>query len=200
MKFFKYLLYTILALVVIFFAVGLFTSTISYGHEIQVNKPVSEAWAVSQDESKYDQWLQGFKSMELIEGEKFAPGSKYKIIVTPGEGQPDFEMIETLVSIEENDHVSMSFDNVAMICDQKYTFSENDGVTTVTTDSKVMGKGIVNRSLFALMEMLGGAFTKQETKNIEALKVLIEENTTDYYPEPIEMDSIAAPLEAEAEG
>jgi hypothetical protein len=30
--------------------------------------------------------------------------------------------------------------------------------------------------------MLGGAFKKQEVKNIEALKMVIEENPTDYYP------------------
>jgi len=34
--------------------------------------------------------------------------------------------------------------------------------------------------MFAAMEMLAGGFTSQETKNFEALKKLIEENTTDY--------------------
>jgi len=37
------------------------------------------------------------------------------------------------------------------------------------------------RSMFAIMETLTGSFTKQETKNIEALKNVIEENTTNYY-------------------
>ena len=48
------------------------------------------------------------------------------------------------------------------------------------------------KSMFALMEMLGGSFTAQEAKNFEALKVLINENTKDYYPAP-------EPMEAEPE-
>ena len=37
--------------------------------------------------------------------------------------------------------------------------------------------------MFAIMETLGGAFSKQEQKNMDALKKLINENTDDYSPE-----------------
>ncbi len=190
MKILKYLLYAIIGLVVIFFAIGLIKSSVNYGHEITVNKPIKEAWAVTQDQSKYAQWLEGFKSMELISGEEGVVGSKYKVIVNPGEGQADFEMIETLVDIKEFDYVKMDFDSEAMEFKQTISFKENDGKTTVKTDSKVIGKGIMSRSIFAIMETLGGAFTAQETKNIEALKKVIEENKTDYYAVPEkELDS-----------
>ena len=184
----KNLLFLIIGLVLICLAIGFVNPSVQYGHEITVNKSVEEAWAVSQDESKYGEWLEGFKSMELISGEKFKEGSKYKIIVDPGEGQPEFEMTETLVSIKEFDHVEMSFDSEMMDFHQIMTFAENDGKTTVKTDSKVIGKSIVTRSMFALMEMFGDAFQTQEAKNIEALKKVIEENTTDYYPEPEVME------------
>jgi hypothetical protein len=178
MKILKYVLFAILALVVLFFALGLFKSTVSYGHEITVDKPVQEAWAVTQDESKYGQWLEGFKSMELIEGEPGKVGSKYKVIVQP-EGQPDFEMIETVVSMAEYEHVEMHFASEAMDFEQTISFAESDNGTTITSDSKVMGKGIMTRSMFALMGMFG-AFQAQEEKNFEALKALINENSTDY--------------------
>ena len=184
MKILKVLLYTFLGLVLLFLIIGLLKPSVSYGHEIKVNKPVEEAWAVTQDESKYAQWLDGFQSIELISGEKNAEGSKYKVIVDPGEGQPEFEMIETLVSLKEFEHVTMSFDSEAMDFLQTISFKEEDGLTSVKTDSKVIGKNIMTRSMFAIMEMLGGSFTAQETKNVEALKKLIEENTTDYYPDP----------------
>jgi hypothetical protein len=158
--------------------------SVSYGHEITVNKPIKEAWAVSQDDSKYDQWLDGFKSIDLISGDKGTVGSKYKVVVSPGEGQPDFEMIETIASIEEFDHVKLDFDSDFMDFEQTISFKETDGMTTVTTDSKVIGKNIMSRSMFAIMELLGGTFTAQETKNIDALKKVMEENTTDYYPVP----------------
>lgn len=179
-----------LVLVILFFSMGVFKPSVSYGHEISVDKPQKEAWAVGQDESKYDQWLAGFQSMELIEGEKFKEGSKYKIIVKPGDDQPVFEMIETLVSYDEFEKVVMHFDSEFMDFEQTMYFTDENGKTTVKTDSKVIGKGIMTKSMFAIMETFGGSFTAQEKKNIEALKKVIEENTTDYYPSSVESSSV----------
>ena len=119
MKILKYLLFGVLGLIVIFFGIGLISPSVSYGHEVSVNKSVEEAWAVSQDETKYAEWLAGFQSIELLEGEKGAVGSKYRVIVNPGEGQPEFEMIETVMSVEEFDHVTMHFDNEMIIASDK---------------------------------------------------------------------------------
>lgn len=185
MKILKYLLFLIVGLVIIFFAIGFLKPSVNYGHEITVNKSLKEAWAVQQDESKLGEWLAGFKSIDLISGEAGEVGSKYKVVVNPSEGQPDFEMVETIVSKEEFDHMELSFDSEMMLFDQTTSFSEADGKTTIKTDSKVSGKGMVMRSLFALMEMFGSAFQTQEVKNVEALKKVIEENMTDYYPAPI---------------
>lgn len=193
MKILKYLLFLIIGLLLIFLAIGLMNPSVQYGHTITANKSVEEAWGVAQDESKYGQWLEGFKSMELISGEKYKVGSKYKIVVDPGEGQPEFEMIETLVAVKEFDHIEMNFDSEMMDFHQIMSFSEDNGKTIVKTDSKVMGKSLPMRAMFALMEMFGSAFQKQEAHNMEALKKLIEGNTTDYYPEPVEVEKENAP-------
>ena len=182
MKVLKILLYVILSIIVIFLLVGFIHPTVSYGHEINVDKPVKEAWAVTQDESKYHQWLEGFQSIELISGENGAVGSKYKVIVNPSEGQDDFEMIETVVSLKEFDHVTLSFDSDMMDFEQTISVSGTGNNATVKTESKVTGKNFIMRSMFAVMERLTGSFTTQEVKNIEALKTVIEKNYTDYYP------------------
>lgn len=182
MKILKYLLIAIVALVLIFFAIGYLNPSVQYGHEITVDKSVEEAWAVAYDESKYNQWLEGFQSIELLSGEKGEVGSTYKVVVNPGEGQPLFEMIETVASKKDFDHVTLHFESDMMNFEQTMYYTDNDGVVTVRTDSKVMAKSAPMRSMFALMEMLGGAFQKQEAKNIDALKTVIDENTTDYYP------------------
>ena len=189
MKALKYILYIILALVVLFFGIGIVQPSVSYGHEIAVDKAVKEAWAVTQDESKYGQWLEGFESIELIEGELGQPGSKYKVVVKPSDGQPEFEMTQTVGSIKEFEIVELLFDSEFMDFEQKILFSESDGETTVKSESKVMAKGLVMRSMFAIMETFAGAFTAQEKKNFEALKKLIDENTTDYYPLPEVLES-----------
>ena len=102
--------------------------------------------------------------------------------MNPGEGQPDFEMIETIVSKKDADHIQLSFDSEMMLFDQTTTFSEKDGKIKIKTDSNVKGKGMMMRSIFALMEMFGGSFKAQEAKNLEALKKVINENTTNYFP------------------
>ena len=199
MKILKYILYSIAGLVILFFAIGFIKPTVNYGHEITVNKPLKEAWAVSQDESKFGQWLDGFKSIELISGEEGAVGSKYKVVVNPGDGQSDFEMIETVVSKKEFDHVELHFDSDVMDFDQTIFYSETDNKTSIKTESTVSGKSIMMRPVFALMEMFLGAFQAQEEKNIEALKNVIEENTTDYYPAPIVTEDQVIPSEEVSE-
>ena len=79
--------------------------------------------------------------------------------------------------------------------EQLITFSETEEGVSIKTESKVIGKGMMMQSMFAMMEKMGGAFTMQETKNQNALKKVIEENTTDYYPvvaeEPISEVEVA---------
>ena len=193
MKILKYILIVIVGLVLGFLLVGLLNPSVDYGHEITVTKSAKDAWGVTQDDSKYSQWLEGFQSMELISGEKGAVGCKHKVIVNPGEGQEDFELIETVIAVEEFEYIEMNFTSETMDFEQIISFSEADGKTTVKTETKVFGKGMMMRSMFAMMESLSGSFQAQEVKNIEALKTLIEENTTDYYPAPViveEVDSI----------
>ena len=187
MKILKYLLGAFAVLLVLYFAMGIMNPSVSYGYEIEVDKPIKEAWAVAKDESKYTEWLDGFSSMEHLTGDYGQVGSTYKVIVIPEEGQPPFEMIETITSQKEFDHITMHFDSEMMDFEQTINYSENDGKTVIKTDSKVLGKGIMMRSMFATMEKLFGAFTQQEGKNMEQLKKLIEANTTDYYPPPAEI-------------
>ncbi len=176
MRALKYILIGILILFLVFLSFGLFNKSISYGSRIEVNKPIEAVWAVSQDASQYDQWLAGFQSMEHLSGDYMKPGSTYKIIVVPQEGAKPFEMIETLNAIKTNDHVDMSFASEMMDFEQVMKFKETDSGTVITTESEVIGKGIMNRAMFAMMEVLGGSFTKQEQANMDALKALIEKS------------------------
>ena len=182
MKVFKFLISLILILALLFIAVGFIKPTVHYGHEIVVDKPAKEAWAIHADDAKYAQWLDGFKSIDLINGKHNEIGSQYRVVVSPGEGQPDFEMIETIVDKKDYDYIDLSFDSNRMTFDQRTSFVEDAGQTAIKTESHVSGKGIMMKSMFALMDILGGSFQAQEEKNIEALKNVINNNTTDYYP------------------
>jgi len=174
MKFLRTFLIVIASLALVFASYGYFKKSVNYGAEISVNKPISEVWDLHKDHTKFDQWLEGFKSIEHLTGEKDAIGSTYKVIVNPGEGQDDFEMIETVVGFKENEYVDLHFDSDMMVFEQKTSFKESGGQTIVTTESKASGKGIAMRAMFGAMEMFAGSFAKQEQKNLDALKKMIE--------------------------
>lgn len=193
-KFLKYFLFVILGLILLYFLIGFVP--VKYDYEIEVDKPLNEVWAVVQDDSKYDQWLEGFRSIELISGTQNEVGSKYKVIVEPQPGS-EFEMTQTLLAIDEFKKVDMHYDSEFMDFLYTITFSESDGKSKVRTDSNVKGKNFLMKPMFSLMEMLGGAFSAQEGKNMEALKKVIEENTTDYYP--VEIEEVLEVEEGESE-
>jgi len=178
----KIILLVLLLLICFLIVLGLVKSTLHYGHEITVNKPIEEAWSVHQDPAKLELWLDGFKSIEHLSGTKHAVGSTYKVIVHPSENEPEFEMIETINSVKAFDHINLNMDSKMMSFDQTTSFEQvNEKTTNIKTASQVTGKGFMMKVMFAAMDLFTDSFQKQEEKNIEALKRVIESNTKDYF-------------------
>ncbi|MBT8376493.1 MAG: SRPBCC family protein, partial [Bacteroidia bacterium] len=75
MKILQYILGIIAFLVIAFFLLGLIKQDVNYDCEIMVDKPLAEAWAVSQDESKMADWLDGFQKVEPISGTQGTVGA-----------------------------------------------------------------------------------------------------------------------------
>lgn len=91
----------------------------------------------------------------------------------------------------------MLFDSEMMDFEQKILFSEQEDGVHIKTESLVIGKGLSSKAMFAIMEMAGGAFTAQEAKNMNNLKKVIEENSSDYSsePDPVVSDSLEVIVE-----
>lgn len=175
MKFLKYLLIILAVLVVGFFLVGLIKPEISYTNEVTVNKPLAESWAVSQDESKMKDWLQGYQKMEHVSGTPGTVGAVSDVhFVNGGE-----EMIirETITAIVPNESIAMTFDSDFMVMDYIITMKPDDGKTKIETKSDVEGNGMFAKSIVAIMN---GSFETQEQTNLEKLKNTIEENSSPY--------------------
>lgn len=186
MKYLKYLLGIIVLAAVVFFGRGLLTPNVSYGSEITVDKPLAEAWAVANDESKVQEWLKGLTSVEHVSGEQGAVGAVTKY--TFSQNGEESTIMETLKAIRPNEHVAMDFvmEDV-MHMDYKMDFSEVDGKTVIKSSSVTTGVGLFMRSMVSFMK---GSMQAQEDENMSNLKALIASNTTDYFPEP---EPIAAP-------
>ncbi len=194
MKILKITLGIIALLVIGFFLMGVFTPEVNYTTEVEVNKPVKEAWGVFMDESKADQWLDGYLGSEMISGNANEVGAVAKIRMEH-EGEV-MEMNEEITAFKEFEQHAMTFTNEAMVNHVDVRFAaKGDNTTTITTATEFIGQGAIMRSMFALMK---GSFKPVSEDMNAKLKKLIEENTTDYYPEPVlEAEAISAEAAAE---
>ena len=182
MKYLKYILGIIVLLVLVFFGRGLLAPVISYSSEITVDKSVKEAWAVMNDESKTSQWLKGITKTEHVSGEKGTIGAVTKYTFTDN-GQ-ESNIVETIKAISPNENIAMDFEmEGVMYMDYNVDFWEKDGKTHIKSSTKTNGIGLLMRSMISFMKK---SMQAQEDENLNNLKILIEENTTDYFPEPEE--------------
>jgi len=181
MKYLKYLLGIIALLGIIFIVKGFLTPSVTYSSEIVVDKPIEEAMAVMQDESKVSEWLTGIKDMEHISGKKNTVGAVTKY--TFDENGQESTIIETITAIQPNEYMAMSFVlEEVMEMDYKVDFNNKDGKTYIKSTTITRGSGWFMRSMVSFMQ---SAMQAQEDENMNKLKKLIDENTTVYFPAPV---------------
>ena len=177
MKYLKYILGILAILIIGFFLLGLIKSELSYESEITVGKSLAESWAVSQDEEKMSDWLEGFQKIEHVSGTPGTVGSVSDVyFITDGQ-----EMVirETITEIVPNESVSMTFESDFMDMDYKLDMISIDNKTKINSSTIVKGNGMLSKSLIALME---GSMKTQEDKNLSNLKKTIENNSKTYLP------------------
>lgn len=178
MKYLKYLLTLLTLIALLFIGKGLLTPTIEYTSEIIVNKPVQEAWAVMNDESKISEWLKGITNVEHVSGEKGKVGAVTKY--TFEENGQESIVMETMKTIRPNEQAAMDFVvEGAMTMDYKVDFSEQDGKTHIKSTTIAKGDGLFMQSMLSFMK---GTMRIQEEENMNNLKTLIETNRTNYFP------------------
>ena len=179
MKYLKYIVGFIALLFLLFIGRGLLTPFISYESEITVDKSNKEAWAVMNDESKIHEWLQGITNIEHVSGEKGNVGAITRYTFN-NDGQESI-ILETIKSITPNEQITMVFKmEGVMVMDYQLDFSNQNGKTHIKSSTINKGEGIIMRSMIPFMK---SSMKTQEDENMSNLKKLIEENTTNYFPE-----------------
>jgi len=183
MKFLKYLFLVLAILILLFVGRGLLTPSIDYTSEISVDKPLKEAWAVMSDPSRAAEWLEGVQEINHVSGEVGTVGAvtEYTFLQSGQESK----VIETITSIRPDEQIQMEFDAPGVM-DMNYVvdYSEVDGKTNIKSSTVVEGQGFFMK---CLIPWIKGTMISQEEKNLANLQKLINENTTNYFPEPTEM-------------
>lgn len=188
MKYSKYILVVLAVLVVGFFLLGIIKPTLAYECEIEVEKSAEESWAVIEDEEKLAEWLPGFQKIELVSGTPGTVGAVSNVYFE-NDGQ-QMKVQETITEVIPNESMSMIFEDDFMTMDYKISLSSADGKTKISSNTTALGNGMMSKSIMALM---GSMFDEQEQANLEKLKIAIEQNTKDYFPqeeEVVENDEI----------
>ena len=182
MKYLKYLLGLFAVIALLFIGKVILTPSLSYNSEIIVNQSINEAWAVMNDESKISQWLKGIKAVEHISGKKGAVGAvtKYTFV----EDGQESTVLETIKVIRANEHITMDFVmEGVMVMNYQVDFTAKDGKTHIKSSTVTKGIGMFMRSMVSFMK---STMQAQEDENMNNLKKLIEGNTTNYFPVPVE--------------
>ena len=186
MKYLKYVLVVIAILVIGFLALGLIKSQLSYDCEIIVEKPITESWAVIQDQEKLSEWLIGLQKIEHVSGTPGTVGAVSDVYFKT-DGQ-ETTIRETITDIVPNESISMSYGSDFMNMDYNMAMTFINGKTKISTSTTAKGNGMISKSIMAL---IGSSFKTQEESNLTHLKKTIESNSKNYFPaneEIIEID------------
>ena len=113
----------------------------------------------------------------MVSGQKGEIGSVTKYTFS-NKGQESY-IYETLKSIEEEKYVAMDFViEGVMTMDYRMDFSLSDGKTVIKSSTTTTGDGMLMRSMLSFMQ---NSMLEQEEKNMNNLKKVIDQNTTDYF-------------------
>ncbi|MBT8303842.1 MAG: SRPBCC family protein [Bacteroidia bacterium] len=177
MKFLKYTLGVLIPITLLFLLIGVIKSEVSYDCDILVDKSLAESWAVSQDEDKMAEWLEGFQKIEHVSGTSNTVGAVADVyFITNGD---EMSIRETITEIIPNESVSMTFTSDFMNMDYTLRMKSEEGKTRISSSTSAQGNGMFSRSLMAIMS---GSIKAQEETNLVNLKRTIETNTKIYDP------------------
>jgi uncharacterized protein YndB with AHSA1/START domain len=176
----KTLKFTIIILAFVlgaFASIGLLQPTVKYGVSVNTSRNHMTTWKVMASDDLMSEWIEGFKSIKLIEGELNTLGSRYEVVIEDhGE---DYTMMETVTAVEKGKRLSLSIENESLITNMDIIFEpSSDGGTKVTTHNVAEGKAWFVRSMFVFMK---GSFQEQEEKHYNAFAELVDRSDIDVY-------------------
>lgn len=161
----------------VFALIGVIQPSVEYGVTVNTSRDQMITWDVMVANDLMSEWIEGYKSIDLMEGELNTVGSKYEVIVEH-EGEV-FKMVETLTAVEPGMHLAMTIENEMLTTQLNITFESGpDGGTKVITHNIAQGKSWFYRSLFPLIK---ADFQRQEQKHYNAFAELVDRSDIDLF-------------------
>jgi uncharacterized membrane protein len=158
-------------LIIGFVAIGFIKPIYEGGVNVTVNAPVSTTFAYFNNTDNMAKWMDNFKGIENISGEKNQIGSKWKLVYD--ENGKDLVMTETVTAFEQDKLFAFDMEDEYFKMHIEIRFEEKDGKTIITQIDKGEGKNLPARSMVAIMGTLG-LMQKQQQGMYNKLKDLVE--------------------------
>lgn len=136
-----------------------------------INLSVEKTVRLWTDEDHFDEWQDGFESIELLEGEKDVGGSKSKIIFK--QGKRKLELIETIISNNLPTEKKALYEHIHMSNTQTTRFERiSDDRTRFTSEVEYTKFNGFMPKLMA--KLFSGMFQKQSQKWMNQFKEFAE--------------------------
>ncbi|MFZ6009650.1 MAG: SRPBCC family protein [Bacteroidota bacterium] len=170
MRILKIISVILAVLILLFVSVGLIYPDFEYGNSVTIQAPQQTCWNTYHDTTNQKQWMKGFESLTLIQGEHMTPGAVYEIIIKEEGGEP-MVMTEKLVALEEPQRITYELSNDVLTSKYTFSFEERGSQTIVTSHYHVRGNNIFMQSLLFLSKSY---FNSEDRELLEELKKFIE--------------------------
>ncbi|MEL7001466.1 MAG: SRPBCC family protein [Bacteroidota bacterium] len=169
MKVLKIIGTILIALLLLFFSVGLIWPTFSYESKVIVNAPIDQSWEVFTDTSHSSKWMEGFKSIKTISKEPDEVGSTYELIFNSN-GE-EIKLLETVTHYDVNNLYGMDIQSDVLYNESLIYFDSESDKTVITAKNSVSGNGMFWKSLLYIMK---STFQETSDQQYEKLKKVIE--------------------------
>ncbi|PQJ73459.1 SRPBCC family protein [Polaribacter butkevichii] len=169
MKTIKIILGIISAIVVAFLLTGLIVKETTYSAQVSVNKPISAVFNAFNKSEDLKNWIPEVQSFEVLNDNPGKTGSVYKVVVL-NQGQ-EITMTEKVMAYVPNEKVTLFFDAEGMLKKDDYTFTENDGVTTITLNASCQSETYLMACVFPYFK---GTFIEQDQSYLNNFKAFVE--------------------------
>ena len=137
--------------------------------ELQLDCPVEHAWASFTNVELMSQWVQGFDSLRLLEGEGETVGSIYEL--TFREGKRKIVMIETVTAFDPNELFAFEAETKGMKNSAETYFVADGEGTIIRSRNCFFASSFFFRMMMPLMR---GAIAKRIAADFDRFKALVE--------------------------
>ena len=153
---------------ILFMAVGLIVPNFEYHNSIVINATPEKCWKAYHDTSTMKLWIEGFKSLNLKQGDALKEGAVYEIIIVQDE---PMIMAQQIKEIKESQKISYELTNDVLKSEYSYYFDGDSHQTKVSTHYKVTGRNVFMK---AILFFSRSYLKNSDQQMLESLKKVVE--------------------------